>query len=330
MAPDLNTEAIMAYAVAIIGLGIMGQRMAGHMARHADFTFAGGYDPSPAAAVAARDAVPGLTIEDDWQALIEHPKTDCVYIACPPMWHSTYARHAIAAGKPVFCEKPLGIDLPDSRALADEFDSSGIANVVNFAQASCEAVRLTEERLRAGSLGDVVGAEIIVHFSAWPRDWQQQADWLRFREQGGFTREVLSHFVYVTTRLLGPLSLIDSIATFGEEPGTAETRIVAALSAGQIPVSVLGSAGGSGPDRVELTVWGTANSVRLHDWYALKATDAGAWKPLVPLSDAGRGAAIMDQLDQLARWLAGEAHMLPSARDALAVQELIEQMLAPS
>jgi predicted dehydrogenase len=320
----------MAYAVAIIGLGIMGQRMAAHMARHGDFTFAGGYDPSPAAAGAARDAVPGLTVKDDWQALIEDSKTDCVYIACPPMWHSTYARHAIVAGKPVFCEKPLGIDLPDSRALVDELTAAEIPNVVNFAQASSEAVRLTEERLQAGTLGKVVGAEAIVHFSDWPRAWQQQADWLRFREQGGFTREVLSHFVYVMGRLLGPLSLTECVTTFGDDPGTAETRIVAALSAGQIPVSVLGSAGGIGPDRVELTLWGTENSVRLHDWYAMKSTDAGAWKPIVPLSDAGRSAAIMDQLDQLARWLAGEDHTLPSARDALAVQELIEQMLNAS
>ncbi|MCZ6764370.1 MAG: Gfo/Idh/MocA family oxidoreductase [Alphaproteobacteria bacterium] len=316
------------YSVAIIGLGIMGRRMAAHMAGHADLAFAGGFDPSPAAAAAARDAVPDLTIRDDWQALIEDPATDFVYIACPPMWHSTYARHAIAAGKPIFCEKPLGIDLSDSRALVGELANAGIANVVNFAQASCEAVRLTEKQVQAGQLGQVVGVEAIVHFSAWPRAWQDQADWLRYREQGGFTREVLSHFVYVTARLVGPLELIESVATFGEEAGTAETRIVAALRADQIPVSVLGSSGGAGPDRVELTLWGTRNSFRIHDWYGLKSIEAGAWKPQVALSDEGRSAAIMDQLDQLTRWLAGDDHMLPSAGEALAVQELIEQMLS--
>ena len=52
--------------------------------------------------------------------------------------------------------------------------------------------------------------EMNFHFSSWPREWQSNASsWLASKEQGGFLREVFSHFVFLHYRIYG--SFIDRI-----------------------------------------------------------------------------------------------------------------------
>lgn len=43
--------------------------------------------------------------------LIHHPEVDAVYIATPPKFHEAYAIAAMQAGKPVYVEKPMGLDV---------------------------------------------------------------------------------------------------------------------------------------------------------------------------------------------------------------------------
>ena len=312
--------------VGVIGLGIMGRRMVTNLIKHPRFSDPCAWDPAAAACANAAAENPGLGIVDDADKVIA--AADLVYIATPPLWHRDYAQRAITAGKPVYCEKPLGVDVADSRALVKALEDSNTPNIVNFIQAASRAVSLTKERIDSGALGQIMGADIIVHFSRWPRDWQADADWLRFRDQGGYTREVLSHFLFLTRRLLGPPALIMACPVYQDDPALCETHIAATLDCNGAPVSVLGSSGGAGPDRVEMTIWGSQRSHRLHDWFDLQSSDGGAWRQEFPEVEDTRGEAFGLQLDNVAAWFDGHGHVLPSARDALEVQMLIEAMLA--
>ncbi len=316
------------YRAAVIGLGIMGRRMIANFERHPDFALAGAFDPSAAAVAALATEFPDVPVAGDAGALIAGSDTDLVYIACPPRWHKEYALAAIAAGKPVYCEKPLGIDLAESRDLVARLEDGGIPNVANFVQASCEALELTEAALRSGAAGDVVGIDIVVHYQQWPRVWQTSADWLRFRDQGGYTREVISHFIFVTERLLGPARLIWARPSYPDDPALCESHIQARLDCGGVPVSIFGTSGGIGPDRQELVVWGAKRSHRISDFYFLEVTDGGAWTAALAPDADPRVTTLQRQLDNVAKWLRGEAHALASARDALSVQKIIEGMLA--
>ncbi len=314
------------HKVGVIGLGIMGRRMITNLIKHSGFTDPCAWDPDPQACANALAENPGLAIMEDADVVIA--AADLVYIATPPLWHRDYAERAMAAGKPVYSEKPLGVDVVESRRLVTALEDSGTPNVVNFIQAASRAVTLTEERIAGGALGDIVGADIIVHFARWPRDWQAEADWLRFRDQGGYSREVLSHFLYVTQRLLGPIKLLSAQPVYPADPVLCETHILAALDGNGVPVSVFGSSGGAGPDRVEITLWGSQRSHRLHDWFFLQSSDGGEWQQEFPEVEDPRDEAFGLQLDNVAAWFEGRANILPSARDALAVQELVEAMLA--
>jgi predicted dehydrogenase len=310
----------------VIGLGIMGRRMVTNLARHRRFDATCAWDPDPQACADAVAETPGLIIMDDADAVIG--AADLVYIATPPLWHRDYAERAMAAGRSVYSEKPLGVDVAESRALVAALEDSATPNIVNFIQAASRAVTLSKERIDSGALGQIMGADIIVHFTRWPRDWQADADWLRFRDQGGYTREVLSHFLFLTQRLLGPAALISASPVYPDDPALCETHISATLNCNGVPVSVLGSSGGAGPDRVEMTIWGSQRSHRLHDWFDLQSSDGGEWQQEFAEVKDTRGEAFGLQLDNVAAWMDGRDHILPSARDALAVQELVEAMLA--
>ena len=314
--------------VGIIGLGVVGRRTLATMSAHEDFTVTRGWDPDPAprAQVAADHGE--VKIGADAEEVVAARDVDMVYVACPPAYHRDHVLAAIAARKHVFCEKPLGIDVALSRDLVERVERSGLKAAVNFVYGAAPGGALLEERLRAGALGEVLGVDVRLHFALWPRPWQARARWLEKREQGGFVREVLSHFVFLIGRLLGSPTIAKAEVRYpSQAENLAETHVTCALACDGVPVSVSAMSGGVGPDQVELTVWGSQSSYRLYDWYKLALSEGGGWSEL-PIGAGNPGLeAYTRQLDHLAAMLAGEPHTLPDFREALAVQELIEALL---
>jgi len=313
--------------IGIIGLGTIGQRLLANVAQNDAFTVAAGWDPDPAAMAEAAIACPGMPAAPDAVQLINDPNVGVVYIGCPPAWHRIYLEQAVAAGKPVWCEKPLAIDLADAEAMTALVEDHDLPAAVNFVHASSAVIDAMAEALAAGRLGTPLRAELRIHFARWPRDWQVRAGWLRLREQGGFVREVVSHFVYLSQRLFGPVELIDSIVAYPDDPALCENQILAQLDCAGLPLGIAAASGGMGPDEVEYTVWGDARSLRLVDWFNLHESDGGAWQPALPALGDPRGEAMQHQLHNLQALLDGEQHSMASFRDALAVQHVVEAML---
>ena len=316
------------YQVAIIGLGMMGRRMASNMAAHHKFNIYAGWDPNPAACAQARAEHPEIWIGETAQDIIGNSQTDLVYVASPPLSHEPHAMAAINAGKAIFCEKPLGIDVALSRALVEMAEERGLANAINFPFAACPAVSFIKDQLDVEAAGNVIGADVQLHFSQWPRPWQMDAaPWLTKRQQGGFVREVVSHFVFLTERLLGPASLESTRVHYPDGDGS-EARMVTVVNCRGVPVSVTGSVGGIGPDRVEFTLWGSDRSFMLHDWYWVKSSTGENWsQEIVDVVDP-RQATYVGTLDNLHALLQGKPNTTATFREALSVQVLIEAILA--
>ncbi|MEZ5557281.1 MAG: aldo/keto reductase [Pseudomonadales bacterium] len=55
----------------------------------------------------------------DYAALLDDPELDAVYVATPHPQHAEWALRALAAGKAVLCEKPLGLNHPEVMAMVD-------------------------------------------------------------------------------------------------------------------------------------------------------------------------------------------------------------------
>jgi predicted dehydrogenase len=324
--PISKTDGVV-HRIGIIGLGTVGARFVDQFNLHDDFDLVAAWDPDRDACAAHRDSV---AIVDDAASVIA--LADAVYIAVPPLFHREYVEACVAAGVGVFCEKPLGIDVTQSRALVELVAASGVPAGVNFVFSAAPSAVELAERTKQGAIGDIIRGDLRLHFAEWPRAWHAKAQWLKLRDQGGWIREVVSHFLFVANRVLGPLTLDHAIVTFpdGADGQLSEIDALARLSAPSgTPLVLIGTGEGIGPDVVDLTIRGTTGSLRLVDWYHLQSSDGGDWQHLLGTDRAELGAnAYGRQLGELSKMLSGEPHSIATFAEALAVQELVEQMLA--
>ncbi|KIN64073.1 Oxidoreductase family, NAD-binding Rossmann fold protein [Sulfitobacter noctilucicola] len=317
----------MTIQTAIIGLGIMGRRMLEHMVLHADYNVVAVWDPDAASCELARELAPDARIGSSAEDAMAG--ADLVYLACPPEPRKAYALKAAAAGTALFLEKPLGVDVEESRALVDAVAASGVPAAVNFTQAAGPALAEVTAAAQSGNMGDLAGADIILSYAHWPREWQKTADWLRFSAEGGMTREVISHFIFFSERLLGPLNLVWAQTDYPAQDNLCETHVAARLiSASGKPVSIMGSVGGAQPDRQELTIKGSKESRRVTEFYKNAASDGGEFTQLHEDYADPRALSLKAQLDDLSLMMAGKTHRLATLEEALRVQVLVEAILA--
>lgn len=227
-------------------------------------------------------------------------------------------------------EKPLGTDEAESRDLVARLKPGRLGAVVNFTQASSRGFEELRRAIDAGETGELVGIDIVVTYPAWPRAWQVDADWLRWRAEGGCMREVISHFLFLAARFLGPLRLRAASPRCPADPTLCELDILARLeTADGRPVNVLGTTGGKQPDRQEVTVKGTRASYQFREFHQLWRSDGGPWMEAIDWSNEDpRTSALQRQLGELDKWLRGQPHRLATVEEALEVQLLIEGMLS--
>ena len=312
---------------AVIGLGIMGRRMVEHMEIHPQFDVVAMWDPDAAACTLSTQLAPQAVIADSAQAAIE--TADLVYLACPPKPRKAYALMAALAGKGVFLEKPLGVDIAESRDLVERLAKSGMPTAVNFTQAAGDALANVSKDSQAGALGDLAGADIVVTYAAWPRQWQLGADWLRFRAEGGMTREVISHFLFFSERILGPLHIVWSRADYPNRQDLCETHVAARLETETgLPVTIMGSVGGAQPDRQELTIKGSVVSRRISEFHLDAASDGGPYVPVGQIREDPRATSLKAQLDDLVLLCEGKPNSLATPEEGLRVQILVEAILS--
>jgi len=317
----------MAISTAIVGLGIMGRRMLEHMVLHPEFSVDVIWDPDARACQMAQKLAPLAKLAVSAEAAIG--AADLVYLACPPVPRKAYTLAAAAAGKAVFLEKPLGVDIAESRDLVSQVKECGVAAAVNFTQAAGAALSDVSAAAKSGQLGDLMGADIVVTYANWPRGWQMAADWLRLRAEGGMTREVISHFLFFCERILGPLELVWAQPDYPAQSDLCETHVAARLvSATGLPVTIMGSVGGAQPDRQELTIKGSRTSRRISDFYRDAASSGDGFVAVGADYADPRAASLKAQLDDLLLLMDGKPNRLATLDEALRVQILVEGILA--
>jgi predicted dehydrogenase len=322
--------------IGVIGLGVMGQRMLARLAQHDRLQAVVAWDADPAARARARQAHPALRFADDAQAVIASPGLHGIYIATPPAPHMQLSNLAFDAGLAVLCEKPLTVDAGDAQRTIARIAEGGHRAAVNFSLASSAGLAALQEACRDGS-GSVVGAvqrvSIELAFAAWPRPWQAAAGaWLGQRAEGGFTREVLSHFIFVLQRALGPARVLRSTPVYPADGLSAERALQAQLSTHAlpvpVPVAVDARVGGALDDVNRFTLTGSAGELQLHDWFGLRQRRHGQdWQSLGD-AQALRTSGQAGQLDQWVALIEGRPHGLPGYAEAWAVQQTIETLLA--
>jgi predicted dehydrogenase len=323
--------------IGVVGLGVMGLRMLDRLRTHPRLRAVVAWDADPAALARAVQRFPGLRAAASARAVIDEPGLHSLYIATPPAAHLALSEAAFDAGLAVLCEKPLTVDFEAARRTIARIERDGCRAAVNFVLASSAGLAALVQAFGAAGHGRPMGAlqrvDIELAFAAWPRPWQAAAGpWLSQRVEGGFTREVLSHFVFVLQRVLGPARVLQAQASHPADGVGAETALRARLQAAGVEVAVDArvAADVPVPDHNRMRWQASGGDIELREWFGVaEQRRGGAWQPLGDAAEL-RAAGQASQLDRWAGLIDGRPapeHGLPGFAEALAVQETIEQLL---
>ncbi len=92
----------------------------------------------------------------DYRELLADPKVDAVVIATPDHWHARQSLDALAAGKPVYCEKPMTHTIDEASQVVAAWKSSGLAMQVGVQSTSLPVWDMARQMIDEGKLGKVV------------------------------------------------------------------------------------------------------------------------------------------------------------------------------
>ena len=102
---------------------------------------------------AAKHGVP--RVHTSYEALLDDSEIDAIYNPLPNGLHGEWTRRALAAGKPVLCEKPFTANAAEARVVADAASESGLVVMEAFHYRYHPVARRMVEIVRSGAIGDL-------------------------------------------------------------------------------------------------------------------------------------------------------------------------------
>ena len=141
----------------VIGVGEMGHRHAENLAANvpgARLVAVADVNAARASDIAAELGV-GASY-DSVEELVARPDIQAVVISSPPKFHAPAIHAAAAAGKHIFCEKPLALTLEDADAALDAVARAGVKLQVGHMRRYDPPYVAAKKRIDAGEIGEVV------------------------------------------------------------------------------------------------------------------------------------------------------------------------------
>lgn len=160
---------------------------------------------SPQSAERYRAAYGFARAAPDWQALVADPRVGAVVIATPQTSHRAIAEAAFAAGKPVFCEKPLGASLADARAMTAAAAASGLPNMIGFNYVRTPATRFVRQLLADGAIGRLTWFRG-EHTEDFLADPDLPGTWRTSGRASGAMGDLAPHMINCTLALMGDIA----------------------------------------------------------------------------------------------------------------------------
>ena len=170
--------------VAVFGAGRIGRIHASNLAALPGVQLQAICDPS---AEAASDLAQSLGAKvSTIEAVLADKQIDAIAICSPTTTHSDLITRAAAAGKHIFCEKPVDLSVPRAQACAEAVKAAGVACMIGFQRRFDPTFNEASGRLVAGDIGN---AEMLIITSRDPG--APPAEYIK--GSGGIFRDMLIH-----------------------------------------------------------------------------------------------------------------------------------------
>ena len=181
------------FDIALFGAGRIGRIHARNVAAHPTLRLKYLVDPAPQAAELAEQT--GAVLVDTDQVLGD-PDIAGVIIASPTHLHLDQCLQAAAAGKAVFCEKPIDLDLNRARAAQARLTAPGVSLLLGFNRRFDPNFAALRSRLQQGAVGTLESLQITSHDPAPPPV-------AYIRTSGGLFKDMAIHDFDMARWLLG-------------------------------------------------------------------------------------------------------------------------------
>jgi predicted dehydrogenase len=200
--------------IGVVGFGWMGQA---HTRAYRDipvYFAASGIRPRlaavadnvPARLDLARDNFGFAWGTPDWRELIDRDDVDVVDVTAPNALHQEIVEAAAAAGKHVFCEKPVGISPEATAAIERAGRQAGIISGCGYNYRWAPLVQYTRQLIADGRLGDLTHYRGRF-FSMYGRDRLGLLSWRFLQDEAGYgaLSDIMSHAIDMAQFLCGPI-----------------------------------------------------------------------------------------------------------------------------
>lgn len=220
-----------------IRVGMIGYGQMGRIHAYAYRTIPIFYDPIPfeVELTAVADVVDGVAERavaqagfrrgtKDWRDVVTAPDVDVIDICTPNSEHLPVLEAAIAAGKDIYCEKPLCTGLSDARRILGLAQKAGIRHQIVSEYRFLPAVRKAKELIDQGFVGDLFHFRGVYLHSGYI-DPKRPISWRLRREAtgGGALVDLGPHIIDVMRHLVGDASaVLGTCNTFIPERPLAE------------------------------------------------------------------------------------------------------------
>ena len=180
--------------VALFGAGRIGKIHAGNLAAQSGvrLKYVVDVDNAAAAELAQRHAARVV----DGDTALKDPAIKAVVIASSTDTHAAFIDRAAAAGKAIFCEKPVDLDLERARACIASVSKAGVLCMIGFQRRFDPTFAALKQRLDAGEIGN---PEMLIVTSRDPGP--PPIGYIRV--SGGIFRDMLIHDFDVFRWILG-------------------------------------------------------------------------------------------------------------------------------
>ena len=202
--------------VGLVGLGRMGRCHAANLAGRipgARLVRIVDVDEDVARENAAR--LGGVEWSARYEDLLEDPEIEAVVVASPTPLHPEMAELAAAAGKHVFCEKPVSLELERTLQVIEAVRGAGVKMQVGFHRRFDPDYRAAREKVSAGHIGE------IYLFRTSLREMRSPGfDYIK--GSGGFFADVTVHDFDAARWLVGEISEVTVAGAALSDPGFEE------------------------------------------------------------------------------------------------------------
>lgn len=139
----------------VVGLGRLGKRHAENLAyRVPGASLVAACSPVEEERAWAREALPEPRLYDDYAALLADRDVDAVWLVTPSSLHAQQIIDALRAGKHVFCEKPLSLDIAEcERVLAEAARHPHLLATIGFMRRFDPSYKDAFDKIQSGAIG---------------------------------------------------------------------------------------------------------------------------------------------------------------------------------